>query len=223
MHFGNSILRKLLMFNILSLVFISLLGCDIQFGGGGNNDGGDSFETLTGTVTMITPNTIPVEGTVVVINDDLDLSATLSSSGFFMIQGLFSSDPANPTILEFREQQDSEPFAQTSPIVYRGATVELSTITITNGVVDIPTTVTNFNGTVLQNNCTDNSGTLRVQTRNTNPKVFVTVNIIASTNITGCTNEDNQICLCQDIGTKVKVRGILKSGNVVDAGTLTIK
>lgn len=221
MRFGNSILPKLLMFNVLSLVFISLLSCDIQFGSGGGGGDGDSFETVTGTVTMITPSSIPIEGTFVVINNNLDLSDTLSSSGFFMIQGLFSSDPANPTILEFREQQDSAPFAQTSPIIYRGATVELGTITITNGVVDLPDpTVTNFNGTVTQNNCTENSGTLQVQTRNTNPKVFVTVNITPTTNITGCRNEP---CFCEDIGTKVKVRGILQSGNVVTAGTLTIQ
>lgn len=218
MRFGNSILQKLPMLNILLIVLISLLGCDIQFGGGGGGgDGGDSFETVTGTVTMITPNTISVEGTFVVINNNLDLSDTLSSSGFFMIEGLFSGDP----ILEFREQQDSAPFAQTSLTVYRGATVELGTINIENGRVNlIDPTVTNFNGTVLQNNCVENSGTLQVQTRNTNPKVFVTVNITPTTNITGCRNEP---CFCEDIGTKVKVRGILESGTVVTAGTLTIQ
>ena len=218
MSLENSILPKFVVFNILLITFISLLSCDIQFSSGGDGgDGGDSFETLSGTVTMITPNTIPVEGTVVVINDNPDLSATLSSSGFFMIQGLFSGNP----LVDFREQQDSSPFAETFVTVYRGATVELSTITITNGVVNLPDpTVTNFNGTVLQNNCTENSGTLKVQTRNTNPNVFVTVNISPTTNITGCRNEP---CFCEDIGTKVKVRGVLQSANAVNAGTLTIQ
>lgn len=216
----NSTLRKYIAVSIVLITFVSLLSCDIQFGSGGNNDGGNSFETLTGTVTMITPNSIPVEGTVVVINDNPDLSATLTSSGFFMIEGLFSGDP----LIDFREQADSSPFAETTVTVYRGATVELSTINIENGRVNLPDpTVTNFNGTVLQNNCTENSGTLQVQTRNTNPKVFVTVNISPTTDLTGCRNESNQICLCEDIGTKVKVRGILKSANVVDAGTLTIQ
>jgi hypothetical protein len=209
---------NLIMLNITLASLIFLSGCDIQFGGGGGGgDGGDSFETVTGTVTMITPNTIPVEGTMVVINDNLDLSDTLPSTGFFMIQGLFSGDP----ILDFREQPDSTPFAQTSLTVYRGATVELGTINIENGrIILVNPTVTNFDGTVLQNNCMDNSGTLQVQTRNTNPKVFVTVNITPSTKITGCRNEP---CVCQDIGSKVNVRGSLDSGTVVTAGTLTIK
>jgi hypothetical protein len=219
MRFENSILPKLFMFNILFITVISLSGCDIQFGsgGGGGGGGGDNFETVTGTVTMITPNTIPIEGTLAVINNNLDLSDTLSSSGFFMIEGLFSGNP----ILDFREQQDSTPFAQTTLTVYRGATVELGTINIENGRVNlIDPTVTNFNGTVLQNNCTENSGTLQLQTRNTDPKVFVTVNITPTTNITGCRNEP---CFCEDIGSKVKVRGILESNNVVTAGTLTIQ
>jgi hypothetical protein len=219
MRFENSILPKLFMFNILFITVISLSGCDIQFGsgGGGGGGGGDNFETVTGTVTMITPNTIPIEGTLAVINNNLDLSDTLSSSGFFMIEGLFSGNP----ILDFREQQDSTPFAQTTLTVYRGATVELGTINIENGRVNLmDPTVTNFNGTVLQNNCTENSGTLQVQTRNTKPEVFVTVNITPTTNITGCRNEP---CFCEDIGSKVKVRGILESNNVVTAGTLTIQ
>jgi hypothetical protein len=220
MSLENSILPKFVVFNILLITFISLLSCDIQFGSGssgGGGGGGDSFETLTGTVTMITPSTIPVEGSFVVINDNLDLSATLSSSGFFMIQGLFSGNP----LVDFREQENSSPFAETFVTVYRGATVELGTITIENGRVNLPDpTVTNFNGTVIQNNCTENSGTLQVQTRNTNPKVFVSVNISPTTDITGCRN---QSCFCEDIGTKVKVRGILQSANVVNAGTLTIQ
>ncbi len=219
MSLENSILPKFVVFNILLITFISLLSCDIEFSSGGNNGdgGGDSFETLTGTVTMITPSTIPVEGTVVVINDNLDLSATLSSSGFFMITGLFSGDP----LVDFREQGDSTPFAETFVTVYRGATVELGTITIENGRVNLlDPTVTNFNGTVLENNCAQNSGTLQVQTRNTNPKVVVTVNISPTTDITGCRNEP---CFCEDIGTNVKVRGTLQSNNVVNAGTLTIQ
>jgi hypothetical protein len=218
MRFENSNLPKLLMSSILFMTFLSLSSCDIQFGGGGGGGGGgDNFETVTGTVTMITPSTIPVEGTLVVINNNLDLSDTLSSSGFFMIEGLFSGNP----ILDFREQQDSAPFAQTSLTVYRGARVELGTINIENGRVDlIDPTVTNFNGTVITNNCTENSGTLQVQTRNTNPKVFVTVNITPTTNITGCRNAP---CFCEDIGSKVEVRGILESSNVVTSGTLTIK
>ena len=218
MRYIGSRMFNLIILNITLISLIFLSGCDIQFGGGGGGgDGGAAFETLTGTLTMITPNTIPVEGTVVVINDNLDLSFTLTSSGFFMIEGLFSGNP----LLDFREQEDSAPFAETFVTVYRGATVELGTINIENGrVILLDPTVTNFNGTVIQNNCVENSGTLQVQTRNTNPKVFVTVNITPTTNITGCRNEP---CFCEDIGTKVKVRGILESNNVVTAGTLTIQ
>jgi hypothetical protein len=201
---------------LASLIFLS--GCDIEFGGGGGGDGGDSFETVQGTVTSIVPNTIPVEGTIVTVNENPELSATLPSSGFFMIEGLFSGQSVR---LTFSEQEDSSPFAQTFLNVYRGATLELGTINIENGnVIFTGPIVTNFDGTVLQNDCDVNSGTLEVQTRNTKPEVFVIVNITPTTDITGCRNEP---CFCEDIGTKVKVRGILESSNVVTAGTLTIK
>ncbi|HEX9666313.1 MAG TPA: hypothetical protein VGA95_07100 [Thermodesulfobacteriota bacterium] len=209
---------NLIMLNITLASLIFLSGCDIEFGGGGGGDGGDSFETVQGTVTSIVPNTIPVEGTIVTVNENPELSATLPSSGFFMIEGLFSGQSVR---LTFSEQEDSSPFAQTFLNVYRGATLELGTINIENGnVIFTGSIVTNFDGTVLQNDCDVNSGTLEVQTRNTKPEVFVIVNITPTTDITGCRNEP---CFCEDIGTKVKVRGILESSNVVTAGTLTIK
>lgn len=209
---------NLIMLNITLASLIFLSGCDIEFGGGGGGDGGDSFETVQGTVTSIVPNTIPVEGTIVTVNENPELSATLPSSGFFMIEGLFSGQSVR---LTFSEQEDSSPFAQTFLNVYRGATLELGTINIENGnVIFTGPIVTNFDGTVLQNDCDVNSGTLEVQTRNTKPEVFVIVNITPTTDITGCRNEP---CFCEDIGTKVKVRGILESSNVVTAGTLTIK
>ncbi len=154
---------------------------------------------------------------MVVINNNPELMDVLPSSGFFFIEGLFSGDPT----IGFREEEDSAFIAQTSITVYRGATVELGTINIQNGRIEfVDPIVTNFNATVLENNCVDNSGTLQVQTRNTSPKVFVTVNISPTTNITGCTNTP---CFCEDIGTKVDVRGFLRSGVLVDAGTITIK
>jgi hypothetical protein len=215
----GSRMLNLIMLNLTLASLILLSGCDIQFGGGGGGgDGGDSFETVQGNVTSIVPNTIPVEGTFVVVNNNPDLFDTLSPSGFFIIEGLFSG---SSTRLDFREQQDPPSFATTFLNVYRGATLELGTINIENGnVIFTGPIVTNFNGTVLQNNCDVNTGTLEVQTRDTNPKVFVIVNITPQTNITGCRNES---CFCDDIGTKVTVRGILESNNVVTADTLTIK
>jgi hypothetical protein len=219
MSLQNSILPKIVMLNIIFITLIALLGCDIEFGGGGGGgDGGDSFETVQGNVTSIVPDSIPVEGTFVVVNNNPDLSDTLPSSGFFIIEGLFSG---SSTRLDFREQLDPPSFATTFLNVYRGATLELGTINIENGnVIFINQIVTNFNGTVIENNCDVNTGTLEVQTRDRNPKVFVIVNISPTTNITGCRNEP---CFCEDIGTKVKVRGILESNNVVTAGTLTIR
>lgn len=214
---GKSVLVRLFMFTLLIIISVYSLGCDIQFGGGGGDNGGDSFETVQGNLITITPNTIPVEGTIVLVNNNTELSATLPSSGFFMIEGLFSGQSVR---LSFTEADDTF-IAQTFLNVYRGATLELGEINIVNGQVEIVgPIVTNFNGTVLENNCDVNTGTLEVQTRNTNPKVFVIVNISPTTDITGCRNEP---CFCEDIGTKVKVRGILESNNVVTAGTLTIR
>jgi hypothetical protein len=209
---------NLIMLNITLASLIFLSGCDIQFGGGGGGDGGDSFETVQGNVTSIVPNDIPIEGSFVVVNNNPELSDTMASSGFFIIEGLFSGAS---TRIDFREQEDPPSFATTFLNIYRGATLELGTINIENGnVIFTNQIVTNFNGTVLENNCDVNTGTLEVETRNRNPKVFVIVNITPTTNITGCRVEP---CFCEDIGTKVKVRGFLESNNVVTAGTLTIQ
>jgi len=218
MRFRISILSKLILRNILLMAFISLLACDIQFGGGGGGDGGDSFETVQGTVISIVPNTIPVEGTFVVINNNPELSDVLPRSGFFFIEGLFSG---SSTRLDFREQQDPPSFATTFLNVYRGATVELGEINIVNGQVNIPgPIVTDFNATVLENNCDVNSGTLEVETRDRNPRVFVIVTITPTTTITGCRIEP---CFCEDIGTRVQATGVLETGNNVTADTLTIR
>jgi hypothetical protein len=215
----GSRMLNLIMLNLTLASLILLSGCDIQFGGGGGGgDGGDSFETVQGNVTSIVPNDIPIEGTFVVVNNNPELSDTMASSGFFIIEGLFSGAS---TRIDFREQEDPPSFATTFLNIYRGATLELGTINIENGnVIFINQIVTNFNGTVLENNCDVNTGTLEVETRNQNPKVFVIVNITPTTNITGCRVEP---CFCEDIGTKVKVRGFLESNNVVTAGTLTIQ
>lgn len=215
---GSRTLNAIIFSIILAALALSA-SCDIEFGGGGGNGGGgDNFETVQGNLTSIVPNSIPVEGSFVVVNNNPELSDNLPSSGFFIIEGLFSGASVR---LDFREQLDPPSFATTFLNVYRGARLELGTINIENGnVIFADPIVTNFDGTVLQNNCDVNTGTLEVQTRDNNPKVFVIVNINPTTNITGCRNDP---CFCEDIGTKVGVRGRIESNNVVTAGTLTIK
>lgn len=203
-----------LFLSFLFLIIISLLsygGCDIEFGGGGGGNGDSDFETVKGTVTSIIPTSITIEGTFVVVNNDNNASQVLDDTGFFLIEGTFSGSSVQ---LQFRQQQDPPSFANTGLTIFRGATIELGNITIENGVVDIDQTITNFDATVRENNCTGNSGTLEVETRDINPMVIVTVSISASTQIVDSNNNNRT---CEDIGTSVNVRGTLQSGPNVSA------
>jgi hypothetical protein len=199
------------------LLFISLWssgGC--EFGGGG--DEGSNFEIVEGTVTSIIPTNIPIEGTFVVINDNIFLSELLDDTGFFFIQGLFSGPSVR---LDFREQEEPPSFATTFLNVYRGARLELGTINILNGnVIFNDPIITNFDATVIENNCVVNSGNIEVQTRDKDPIVFVIVTITPTTLIV---DKNNNPKTCQDIGTKVGIRGILETGNNVTAGRLELK
>jgi len=215
MPIRKSFLCSLLTLLVLIIPLILSGGCDIQFGGGGNGNGGSNFEIVQGTVTSIVPNTIPIEGTIAVVNNDIILSDVLPASGFFMIEGLFSGSSVR---LDFREQEDPPSFATTFLNVYRGATLELGTINIENGnVIFTGSIVTNFDANLIENNCNGNSGTLEVQTEDRNPNVFVIVTVTPTTQFTNCRVEP---CNCDNINTRLNIRGTLEAGNNVTAGTI---
>jgi len=216
MPIRKSFLCSLLTLLVLIIPLILSGGCDIQFGGGGDGNGGSNFETVQGTVTSIVPNTIPVEGTIAVVNnDDINLTDVLPASGFFMIEGIFFGSSVR---LDFREQEDPPSFATTFLNVYRGATLELGTINIENGnVIFIDSIVTNFDANLIQNNCNGNSGSLEVQTGDKNPNVFVIVTVTPTTLFTNCRVEP---CNCDNINIRLRIRGILEAGNNVTAGTI---
>ncbi len=206
---------------ILLLIVISLTsygGCDIEFGGGGDSNGDNSdIETVNGTVTSIVPSSIPIEGTFVLVNNNPAFSDVLDSSGFFSIQGLFSGSSVR---LDFSEQEGSEPFATAFLNIYRGATVDLGNIEIENRDVILGLVVTNFDATVLENNCTGNSGTVEVQTLDNDPDVFVNVSITSTTNIE---DGNGNAAPCELVIGEVFIRGILGVGNNVDADEIELQ
>ena len=210
-----------LFLSILFLMIISLFshgGCDIEFGSSGDNDGNNSdIETVQGTVTSIVPSSIPVEGTLVFVNNDTTFSDVLDSSGIFSIQGLFSGSSVR---LDFSEQEGSDPFATEFLNIYRGATVDLGNIEIENGDVILDQIVTNFDATVLDNNCSGNSGTLEVQTLDNDPDVFVIVSITPTTDIE---DGNGDPVSCEDLIGDVLIRGILEVGNNVEAGDIELQ
>lgn len=218
-HMNSRFLNLFL--SILFLIIISLFsygGCDIKFGGSGGNDGNNSdFETVEGTVIDISPTSITIDGTFVVVNDDPRFSADLDESGEFSIEGLFSGASVR---LDFREQLEPPSFATAFLNVYRGATLQLGNIEIVDGDVMIDTIVTNFDATVIMNNCSGNSGTLEVQTLDDDPDVFVIVSITSTTDIE---DGNGNPASCEDIIGEVFIRGILEQGNNVEAGRIELQ
>ncbi|MGH7902116.1 MAG: hypothetical protein ACRENZ_10305, partial [Thermodesulfobacteriota bacterium] len=168
-------------------------------------------------VTSIVPSSIPIEGTFVLVNNDAVFSDVLDGSGIFSIRGLFSGSSVR---LDFSEGEGSGPFATAFLNIYRGATLDLGNIEIENGDVVLDQVVTNFDATVLRNNCSGNSGTIEVQTLDSDPDVFVIVSITPTTDIE---DGNGNPALCEVVLGEVFIRGILEVGNNVDAGRIELQ
>jgi len=204
--------------------FLTMGGCDVDFGGGGDNGGGggggsSSPEMVQGTIVDIIPDEDTEGITVVITNENnIEFSDITNSAGFFSISsgtGTFSGLPR----IEFFSGSTSLGFIDLN--VFPTATVDLGNLTLENGIVILPVIIdVTFEGDVITNTCAGNSGIIEVEASREGESTDVVVQISASTDIL----RDGDEILCEDvlIGQDVEVRGVLLTGNTVDADILDL-
>ncbi|GIW47157.1 MAG: hypothetical protein KatS3mg078_1034 [Deltaproteobacteria bacterium] len=212
-------MRNNLIFTLIVLLaFFASGGCEVDFGGTNNNsNSGENNESiLRGTITSIVPDR-DLSGITVQIEDKETgsfFSDTTDSSGFFQIEGSFHGTLLR---LEFLDESSSQ-IAITSVTVFPGAEVDLGSISINNGIVNIEgDIVVVFEGDVIENNCSGGTGTIEVETDSTE----VIVQVLSSTEIT----RDSDELACEDIliGNEVEIRGMLLPGDTVQADSIEVK
>ena len=213
--------------SIFLFLFLILGGCDVDFGGTNDDDdggGGSTDEVIRGTITEIIPNRENnLAGiTVSVMEEDAlqTFTDTTSSSGTFFIEGNFAS---NNTTLDFLDDDNGdELLGQTSINIFPEAEVNLGNITLENGTVDFDEddVTISFDSDLIEINCTDNSGSLTVESEGSDP-IDIIIQVSNSTVIT----RDNDDIDCNDllIGQTVDINGnLLGFGNNVDADTIEV-
>ncbi len=73
-----------------------------------------------------------------------------------------------------------------------------------------------FEGDIIQNNCSDNTGTLIVEAKQGSDETDVLVQVTASTDVER-TNGDEVLCENLLVGQTIETRGELLTGDTVDA------
>lgn len=212
--------------SIILFLFLIIGGCEVDFGGTNDDDGGggSTDEVIRGTITEIIPsrenNLAGI--TVSVMEEDAlqTFTDTTSSSGTFFIEGNFAS---NNTTLDFLDDDNGdELLGQTSINIFPEAEVNLGNITLENGTVDFDEddVTISFEADLIEINCTDNSGSLTVESEGSDP-VDIIIQVSNSTVIT----RDNDDIDCNDllIGQTLDINGnLLGFGNNVDADSIEV-
>jgi hypothetical protein len=196
----------------ISIITISLPssgGCGINFGGGG---GGTTSGSVQGTVTSIN-NGSSISGITVQATDAANIfTTTTGSNGFFLINANFTG---SSLLIEFLDGSQNPPtnLGIININIFPGAGLNLGNITITNGIVTLGDgIIATFDGSITQNNCSGNSGTITVTSDNTN----VIAQIASTTSLVD--NNSQQITCARLVpGATVNVMGTLLMGNTVSA------
>ncbi len=210
-------ITNLLIFSIciLTISLLSSGGCGINFGngGGGTTLGGTTSGSIQGTTTSINNSSNSISGITVQATDVANVfTTTTGSDGSFLIQANFTGSSLQ---IEFLDGSQTSPtnLGIINVNIFPGAGLNLGNITITNGVVTLGDgIIATFDGSITQNNCSGNSGTITVTSDNINV-------IVQITSTTSIVNNNSQQLTCADLvsGATVNVMGTLLMGNTVSA------
>ena len=213
---------------IICIITISLLtsgGCDIDFGGGGDGDGGNLESIVQGTINP--PNNSGI--TVVLSNNGnppFFESGPTGDSGDFFITGDFNG--CLTLRLEFQDSSEKV-LAFTNVTVFPKTNVDLGNIMLENGnvILDDPNNISvNFDGNIdftdspetCDGGVGDSEGTIVVTRANTD----ITVQIVPTTNIED-TNNNPIGCDSLIADAEVEVTGTLQVHDTVLADIITLK
>ena len=213
---------------IICIITISIFtsgGCPIEFGGGGDGDGGNLVSIVQGTI-ISTPNS---GITAVLINNENGTvfeSNPTDNSGNFFITGDFNG--CLTLRLEFQDSNE-DVIAFTNVTVFPKTNLDLGDVSLDNGnvILDDPDNISvNFDGKInftdAPRTCfggvNDSQGTIVITRSNTD----ITVQIVPTTNIEDTNNNpigcDNLIA-----DAEVEVTGTLQVHDTVLADIITLK
>ena len=216
---------------LIIITFFAVGGCDVDFGSsddddGGGGNGGNNQEIVQGTIVEVLPtrDSGVANIMVVIIDDDslTEFSDTTSNSGFFSVDGNFFGSSGNIEI-EFRDADNmDEVLAQSFLDIFPEAELNLGNVTIENGIVDFdpddPGII--FEADIIENNCTDDAGSITVEIENGSDDIEVIVQISPSTDIM----RDGDDITCNDflVGQTLDINGTLITSNTVDAESIEV-
>ena len=214
---------------ILVTVVIGVIGgCDVDFGtnnngnNGGGGGGGSTSESVEGTIVDVVPSR---SSGVSNITAQISLQSavrmymdTTSDTGFFKVEGSFSGNPQ----LDFLDEDNDQSSLGTIILnVFPRATLKLGNIRLDTGNVVFENDIkVIFNADLTQNNCVDNSGSIKVEPTD-GSNLDIIVQITNSTDL----ERDNDSITCNDllIGQTLKITGVLLVGNSVEADSIDVQ
>ncbi len=188
------------------IAFFAIGGCDIDFGNDDDNGTDNDNETTR------------VRGEIVRVysredNDDVDRirvviknsTQTTGENGIFDIRGNISGDNGDNEEIQFQDANDENSVIGRREIdIFPGAELNLGEIEIEDGFVDILEDIfIDFSGDIIDNNCSNNKGSIRVEIEDSDTEVLVLID--SSTNV----DRDDEGTDCEDIteGEELEIEG----------------
>lgn len=178
-------------------------------------------EMIRGSIVAVIPSRQGgVENIGVVVTDERtgrDFFDITDTTGFFSVEGRFSG---SAEVEFFDEEDEGNHLGSVILNVFPGARLRLGSIRLSSKTVvfenDIRVT---FIADIIENNCTGNTGSLKVRAEN-RTSADVIVQISNSTDITD--NGDGLPCGALFIGDEVRIEGFLLAGNNVEASRVEL-
>jgi len=218
-------MKKYKQFLSLALILFFIVGgCDVEFGNSDDDDGGggggSDDEVVEGRILDVVPvRSNGVENITVVIDDGNNFnnfSDTTTSGGNFNIEGNFSGT----NDIRFLDADDMDAVLAEDIIeVFPGVELELNDISIIDSNVDLGVMEIKFERDVVENNCSNNTGNLRVEVEDGSDEEII-IQISNSTDIL----RDNDDFPCEDIieGQEIEIIGELVSSNTINAEVIEV-
>lgn len=214
---------------LVTVIFTVVGGCDVDFGtdnNGNNNggsDGGTTSESVEGTIVDVLPSRDSGVSNITadIMDEDhpnMTFSGTTGNTGFFKVEGSFSGTPQ----LDFIDEDNNQnSLARIIINVFPKARVKLGDIRLDSGnVVFLDDITVIFDADLIENDCIDNSGSVKVEASNGNT-IDVLVQITNSTDL----ERDNDNITCNDLlkGQTLEISGVLLVGNSVEADRIVVQ
>lgn len=191
------------------------------------DDDDDGFtrnnERIQGAIVDVVPSrSAGVEDISVIVTDERtgkEFSDISDNTGFFRVDGNFEGSPR----VEFIDEDDGGSLLGSINLnVFPRARLDLGNIRLNSRTVVFEDDIEiDFEGEIIENNCSGRSGSITVEAKN-DISVDVIVQILNSTDIFD-SNDDEILCDQLFRGDDVRIDGILLVGNNVEAARVEVR